>query len=474
MAEKKYNDYEQKTLRVLKMQESDLKRLQEQTADATQSLSQMNQRLNDLKERAKALDSRCEVRGARREDSSSKCEVRGTRCEMTDIPSWESLEKRADHEGIPHDIVMEDLLTGQEITYAIDEVKRINDAFAKRTGLTKRDLSFLSAATSIQTARWVMMPKIVNQMGKSGKVLAALSPSAMAMLEQKPDTKDIALINEANQEFIEDVEAEEITEGNPQGAKSKSWQDILEQKDSMPVKTFNNDAMNWIFGIVNKITGTRTGSNFSTVDAVTGEKVKTHKVLAEAMRSIKDDPMRLTAAVYAQYAQDRAARGETTDVLAPAMEALQPAMMSDLYQSQIQQLATMQNLTLIGQQAAFPLVVNMAVALLHGFMYNPDLDGPREYYDARTRKILLLSNMMASGTNMAFSAATEKWMKLDLGGLLVTGTRAIQDLAYLTNLEDHFLKQQMDKVLEKELQDIDSHFNNVPAVSQTTITTNNK
>lgn len=393
---------------------------------------------------------------------------------MTDIPSWESLEKRADHEQIPHDIVMEDLLTGQEITYAIDEVKRINDDFARRTGLTKRDLSFLSAATSIQTARWVMMPKIVNQMGKSGKVLAALSPSAMAMLEQKPDTKDIALIDEANQEFIEDVEAEEITEGNAQSAKSKSWQDILEQKDSMPVKTFNNDAMNWIFGIVNKITGTRTGSNFSSVDAITGEKVKTHKVLAEAMRSIKEDPMRLTAAVYAQYAQDRAARGETTDVLAPAMEALQPAMMSDLYQSQIQQLATMQNLTLIGQQAAFPLVVNMAVALLHGFMYNPDLDGPREFYDARTRKILLLSNMMASGTNMAFSAATEKWMKLDLGGLLVTGTRAIQDMAYLTNLEDYFLQQQMDKVLEKELQDIDSHFTSVPVVSQTSVTPNNK
>jgi hypothetical protein len=127
---------------------------------------------------------------------------------------------------------------------------------------------------------------------------------------------------------------------------------------------------------------------------------------------------------------------------------------------QAQQLASMTDLMLIGRQAAFPLMVNMAVSLLHGLMYNPEKDGPRAFYDARTRKILLLSNLFASGSNLTFTFAAEQWHKLDICGLLVTGTRAIQDLAYLTNLEDHFLKQQLDKVYEKELQDIDSHFKN--------------
>ena len=196
MAEKKYTDYEQKTLRVLKMQEGDLERLQEQTANATQSLSQMDQRLKDLKERAKILAA--ETLGADYSEPSPNTQHPSpntqhpsptTQISLNDIPSWQSLEKRADQEHIPHNIVMEDLLTGKEITYALDEVKRINDDFARRTGLTKRDLTFLSAATSIQTARWFMMPKIARQMGKSGKVLAALSPSAVALLEQKPDTK---------------------------------------------------------------------------------------------------------------------------------------------------------------------------------------------------------------------------------------------------------------------------------------------
>jgi hypothetical protein len=77
-----------------------------------------------------------------------------------------------------------------------------------------------------------------------------------------------------------------------------------------------------------------------------------------------------------------------------------------------------------------------------------------------------MSNLMASSGNVALTATTEAWMKLDLGGLLVTATRAMQDVSYLTALEDEFLRQHMNKALEKELQDIDSHFLNLPAVQQ--------
>lgn len=461
MADKKYTDYEKKTLRVLKMQEGDLQKLKEQTAGHQQALNEMDQRLADMKERAKALAGQ---EGVQLPDEhhypTTMTPPAKEKLKKADIPSWESLEKRADHEDISHDVVMEDLLTGQEVRYAVSEVKRINDDFAGRTGLTKRDLSFLAAATSIQTARWMMMPKLIGQLGKSEKVLAALSPSAMSLLESKSaGTKELALADETNQAFQEaeeaeavDWEAEEVREGH------KTWEEILAAKDQPLQKTFNNDAMNWLFGIINNITGTRTASNFTSVDADSGQTVKTPHIFQQAFHSIKEDPMRLPAAVYALYAQEKAAKGETVDVLSPVTEAFSPQMMSDLYKGQFEQLATMHDLTVVGQQAALPLMVNMAIGLLHGFMYNPETDGPREFYDARTRKILLLSNLMASGSNLAFTAGTEKWMKLDLGGLLVTASRTIQDVAYLTNLEDHFLQQQMDKALEQELRDIDSHF----------------
>ena len=453
MADKTYTDDEKRTLRVLKMQEGDIARLQEQTQGETRELSEMDKRLTALKERAKSLAEANDTELPEESHTPTHTEAGPKeRIDRRQIPSWESLEEKANQQHIDKDVVIEDLLSGQEINYAVNEVKRINEEFAARTGLTQSDLVFLSVATSIQTARWVMMPKIVGQLGRSGKILAALSPSAMAMLEQKPSTKDVALIDKTNEEFI--AEAEEIHEG------PKNWEEILEQKDNLPDNEFNNDSMNWLFGIVNKITGTHTGSDFASTDAVTGENVSTPGMLAEALRSIKEDPNRLTAAVYTQYAQQRAAQGDPIDVLSPVTDALQPGMESEIFQMQAQQLASMSDLTLIGRQAAFPLVINMVVGLLHGLKYNPETDGPRQFYDARTRKIILLSNLMASGSNLAFTIASEQWGKLDIGGLLVSGTRAIQDMSYLINLEDHFIREQMDKVMEKELQDIDSHFKN--------------
>lgn len=462
MDKRQYDSDDKRTLRVLKMQQGDLDRLTEQTAGQQEALGEMGQRLDELKRRARAL---AESEGVEMpEEHHLPTPPKHERKKMTldQVPDWHDLEERARQEGIDSHVGVEDLLSAEEVAQASAQVRRIYDEFAKRTGLTSRDVAFLGVAGSIQTARWAMIPKLLNKAGKSGKVLAALSPSAMAMLGTKPKgDKELAVIDEANKEFQSEAEGEvqEIHGGH------KSWDEILQAKDQPPTRAFNNEAMNWIFGLVNAITGTKTDSNFKSVDE-TGQPVKTPAVLADAFSSIKEDPRRLAAAVYALYAQEKLAHGETVDMLKPFTEMMAPQMESELFQSQMQQLVSVNSLTLVGQQAAIPLVINMAVGLLHGFMYNPDVDGPRAFYDARTRKILLMSNLMASSGNVALAATTEAWMKLDLGGLLVTAIRAMQDVSYLTALEDEFLRQHMNKALEKELQDIDSHFLNLPAVQQ--------
>lgn len=460
MSKRKYEDDDRQTLRILKMQQDDLDRMANQTTESRQALGQMDQRLSELKQRAQALADAEGVELPEEKHAPTPAKRPREKMKLDVVPTWEELERRARQEGVASHISVEDLLTQEEITRSEAEVKRINDEFASRTGLTKGDLAFLTAATSIQTARWAMIPKLLNKAGKSGKVLAALSPSAMALLEAKPKSdKELAVIDEANREFQEEAEweVEEIHDGH------KTWEEILDVKDKMPQKAFNNDAMNWIFGLVNNITGTQTNSNFKSVDE-NGQPVKTPAIFSKAFKSIKEDPRRLSAAVYAMYVQEKLAHGESVDMLKPFTEAIAPLTDSILYQSQMQQLASIRDVTLVGQQAAIPLIINMAVGLLHSFMYNPATDGPRAFYDARTRKILMLSNIMASSTNLALTAGTRNVMKLDIGGLLVTATRAMQDLSYLTALEDEFIKHHLDKALEQELQDIDSHFLNLPAV----------
>ena len=464
MSETTYTDDEKKTLSVMKMQEDDLARLQKQNDSHHQQLDRMGQQLEQMKQRAKQLaeDEGVELPKERHYPVSDKPTKQ---IPTEDIPSWQSLEERAAQDDSILDVTIEDLLSIDEIAGAKADAKRINEQFAKLTGLSKRDIAFLSIAASIQTARWMMMPKIAGYLGKSGKVLAALSPSAIAMLETQanPDERQLSVIDEANREFQEEAEwdAEEVPEGE------KSWEDILQDKDRDVEKTFNNDAMNWIFGIVNNITGTKTGSNFKTIDEMSGETVNTTTVFSDAFKSVKKDWLRLPAAVYAQYARHRVSNGEDApDLLAPVTQAFSPEMVGDLYKAQFSELAAMRDITIIGQQAAIPLIINMAIGLLHGYMYNPETDGPREFYDARTRKILSLSNMLAAASNLTFTTITEDWTRVDVGGLMVTATRAIQDGSFLINLREEFIRRHLDKVYEKELEDIERHFQSLPDTTE--------
>ena len=459
MSDIRFTDEEKKTLGVMKMQEGDLSRLQEQTERHHQQLDRMGRQLEELKERARQAAASEGVE-LPQERHYPVADTPIKPIPTKDIPSWQSLEARAAQGA--YDVTLEDLLSVNEISKAKADAKRIEEQFAKLTGLSKRDIAFLSVAASIQTARWLLMPKIAGQLGKSGKVLAALSPSAVALLDTTPhpDEHQLAVIDEANHEFQEEAEwdAEEITDGE------KSWEDILQDKDHDVEKTFDSDAMNWLFGIVNNITGTKTGSNFRTIDENSGEAVNTTTIFSDAFKSVKKDWLRLPAAVYAQYVRHRVANGESApDVLSPVTEAFSPEMVGDLYKAQFSELASMRDLTIVGQQAAIPLIVNMAIGLLHGYMYNPETDGPREFYDARTRKILSLSNMLAATSNLTFTTITENWTQVDVGGLMVTATRAIQDGSFLINLREEFIRRHLDKTYEKELEDIERHFEHLPA-----------
>ena len=458
--ERRYEADDRETLRVLKMQQADLERLQRNSDAQREHLGRMGQQLDDLKRRAKALaqDEGAELSAERHLPVGAQPAPSG-RMQLDEVAQWEKLVQRANAE-VGGTVGVDDLLTALEVKKTEAEVQRIESDFARLTGMNAADQAFLTTATAIQLTRWMMMPRLVGAIGKTARLLALLSPATMGLLtRQGADGANAALTDEVNKAFQEEAG----WSGEAASQASRSWEDILRDGSSLNDRPFSNDALNWLFGVVNNLTGTRTMGDFTTVNATTGEAVKTAGIFADAFRSIKEDWLRLPAAVYAQFARDKAAAGESTDPLEPLAETFSPEMLSDLYTSQFTQLTAIQELTIVGQQAAVPLVINMAVGLLHGFLYNPAKDGPRKFYDARTRKILIYSNALATASNLSITAASQNWAKLDVGGLIVSGLRIAQDTAYIASLKDKFIARQMDKALEAELHHIDSHFINLPA-----------
>lgn len=122
------------------------------------------------------------------------------------------------------------------------------------------------------------------------------------------------------------------------------------------------------------------------------------------------------------------------------------------------QIQTMKDIAIIGNQAAWSILINMIIGLIHGLFYNPQKDGERKLYEVRTQKILSISNVLVSTGNIVYAAGTEDWGKLDIGGILVTLYRLFTDVRFITRVKKNFIDKEMDKVLEKELKELDSYF----------------
>lgn len=75
------------------------------------------------------------------------------------LVSWDELLAEAESL-IDYDVELEDILSAEEIQYAYQDLERINKEFTRKVKLNKTDISFLIAATALQTLRWILMPEL--------------------------------------------------------------------------------------------------------------------------------------------------------------------------------------------------------------------------------------------------------------------------------------------------------------------------
>lgn len=451
----KYSQSEKEALRVLKMQEQDLESLGNDTSSQTDELGELRKRVEKLSA----------TLGVASKPKAEDAEVPRTTLNIpvSDIPSWESLVERAGNE-VPADVAFENLLSGEEFDYCIEDVGRINDVFMSRTNLTKSDMSFLAVATALQTLRWILCNQLFGDAGatfSTDDVLKRLDRK----IKDGVSGRNIDLANLGSKK-------------RPVG--HKPWENII--FDSAPYdvtaglpgtdtdgsprhKAFgHHPVLGWLFGTANLITDTVTLSNFSSyrIERNPYPRLGAHtslpKILRETVDSTKEDWLRLPAGIFAQYRNMRADELARYGLPAPSADAFSEDFAGDLYKSQYESLCLLRELKIDEKRAAVSIFINMVVGLVHGLSYDPARDGERKFFEARTRKILLLSNSLASAGNLAFCTVTENLGKLDLGGLIVTAGRLFSDVRFITRLKEEFIEKEIDKSIREELASIDANF----------------
>ncbi len=406
---------------------------------------------------------------------------------LSEIPAWNNMLEKA-NEAIEGEVILEDLLSAKEFQYCQEEIARINDEFAQKTKLSKVDIAFLMIAVALQTARWIVIQEVLGDLGDRGERISSYEGDA-----QKKDELNTWNSEHSDKENINSEKYptwKDIIFGQykrTDGGKTQ-WRCPYDAQNGSPEgfedggrgahrqNTLGHDPiLGWIFGTANLMTCTITCSrkfNYGTYrveypGGVFGEKIPAAVMFYEVYDSLREDKYRLPAALFAQYAHLKSDVFTERGLPIPLLDTFSPELAGKLYSEQYDALCLAKDAARVGSQAAFAILINMLISLLHGFFYNPEKDHRRDFYEVRTRKILLYSNVISSSINLAYVGVNaysgnvgDALKKLDIGGLLVTLWRLFSDIRFITKVKEQFIKEEIDKVTAKELADLEKMFDN--------------
>lgn len=456
----KYTEGEKEILKVAKMNQDMSKEISENMAEtrnkADSAIAESEELLRSLGMDKKVDDAKQESKKAAENTSFTF---------KPEITSWENLVNKADFK-YPEELTLEDLLSPDEIASAFQEADEINEEFSRKTGIiNKTDLIFLAIATALQTAKALIYPYIAQQFEYGEKV----DPSKRHDHKyfDKQHRKDADKFREKHQKH------------NPNGKwinflyQSVPFDAIKGSKDVLGkglngnnhrLKTLGHDpVLGWIFGTANILTDTVTFNTFETYRVarnplhMTPVSVDPVSFLIETIQMIKVDRMNLPAAIFSEAIHMKSDFFTKRGLPVPVLSTFNESFATELYNSQYDALCLLRDLKFVGGSAAISILFDIIIGLVHN-VFNPNKD-EKKLYEVRTRKILLISNVIASSSSVIAACITKNPKQLDIGGLLTTTAHLFFDLRFIAKIKKEFVETEIQKRLQVEIDNLDDLYN---------------
>ncbi len=391
------------------------------------------------------------------------------------LESWEEIVSQANLKE-PKIVQIEDFMTPAEIQGAFDELDEINKKFSKRTSIiNKTDLSFLAVATALQVAKSLVFPYVAGKFGYG----EGFNP------DDRLDHNDKS-IEKAHRDANDKFRDKKLKK-NPTG----HWINILYQTVPYDITkgsaelgidmggryhrlyTLGHDPiLGWLFGTANILTDCITFNNFHTnritrVDPVTGaakmkitpEIVPLPMMFEECYQQIKGDKLNLPAALFAQAQHLKSDEFTKLGLPVPVLETLNEEFASKLYSEHYDALCLARDAKIVGASFIVSKILDIIITIAHGFFR--DASENKDLYEVRTRKILLISNSIASTSTIINTAITKNPKNLDIGSLLNTVTHLFSDLRFIARVKQEFIESEISARVKKEIDEIDELYDAV-------------
>ena len=111
----------------------------------------------------------------------------------------------------------------------------------------------------------------------------------------------------------------------------------------------------------------------------------------------------------------------------------------------------------VGAQAGLAAGINWLIATLHGCQYVYSSNNEKfslETYQARTKKILLISESIVTSSSIIYSCITNNPRCLDLGGAAVLMYRLFTDVRFITRLKEEYLTSNLSDIYDQRINGI--------------------
>lgn len=371
-----------------------------------------------------------------------------------------------------------DLLTEDEICIADQRVIEIEREFKEKTRLTGADVAFLTIAIALQVVRqYLITPFSERASAKEGSAIMEerygdggrlrgkyYYATEDTILRQKKVPFDVV----AGSKYYDlggDGNFSEKTDQEKKGLSGNSHR----------FRSLGHDpVLGYLFGTANIVTNTATWWNGSSshirYKSTAGGVFAPHvcavadtKKVFQAMDARYKAPNGKKILVEAAIKEHLHLKSDrSTDGLPiPILMTISPELTQKLAEHGVDAIA----LGGVIKQAAGAELINYLIAVIHG-IYCKD-DGGLSI--ARTKKIILISNVIAStsnliivgiGAGLGISNGNPDQIKkslryLDAGGLIVTIAHLFKDIRFITKLREEYINSKLDALLQEKMDYLD-------------------
>lgn len=314
----------------------------------------------------------------------------------------------------------------------------LDKEFEKKTSLKGFDISFLFFATALQCIRQYILSNEkfrFNKASDADKVIDKPLSKILNNSDIKRDYKDILLSG---------VPYDIIPTSN--------WGTGLNVQNHRELTLGHDPLFGWIFGTINIMTSSLTKKDLLLSSYIVkgnniGSVTSFDSLLLESIDIFQEDYKILIAAVSKQaihYASDVFTK---KGLPLPILNNIAPDFNSKLIKNNIDVYGVLRGATV-------STLINAIVATIHSLFYDDSKYSSREIYEVKTRKIISYSNAIASASNVigvairTYLGDKSALKKLDIGGIMVTLYRLINDYNFIKKVKEEFVFGTFDKLIQ--------------------------